>query len=108
MAPQAFGQPYLADFLAVVLRYAPPGLTVGLATRAPLPVNPESARHGWRLVRAADLAFTPEEAAGLLGRLLRRLRRAAAGPLHVAATGGRLAGGNCRQRPGCDAAARIA
>lgn len=64
---QAFGQPYLADFLAVVLRYVPPGLTVGLATRAPLPVNLESARHGWRLVRAADLALTPEEAESLLG-----------------------------------------
>ncbi|HYG58142.1 MAG TPA: BTAD domain-containing putative transcriptional regulator [Symbiobacteriaceae bacterium] len=62
-----FGQPYLADFLAVLLRYAPSTLTVGLATRAPLPVDPESARFGCRRLLAADLAFTREEAAALLG-----------------------------------------
>jgi len=64
---QAFGQPYLADFLAVLLRYAPPTLTVGLATRAPLPVDPESSRLGLRRVLATDLAFTREEVAALLG-----------------------------------------
>ncbi|HYF93496.1 MAG TPA: BTAD domain-containing putative transcriptional regulator [Symbiobacteriaceae bacterium] len=64
---QAFGQPYLADFLAVLLRYAPPTLIVALATRAPLPVDPETARHGLRRILAPELAFTREEAAALLG-----------------------------------------
>lgn len=60
----AFGQPWLADFLAVLLRYAPPGLSLALATRAPLPADPGP---GARTLYAADLAFTRQEAEALLG-----------------------------------------
>ncbi len=61
----AFGQPYLADLLAVWLRYAPPGLTLALASRSPLPVElPESAQYR---LGAVALAFTPEETQAWLG-----------------------------------------
>ena len=53
----AFGQAWLADFLAVIIRYAPPGLTLALGTRAPLPAGVSG-----QVVSATDLAFTPEEA----------------------------------------------
>lgn len=61
----AFGEAYLADFLAVLIRYAPPEVTVALSSRAPLPVDPTQMRRGLRLVTAADLAFTAAEAASL-------------------------------------------
>lgn len=64
----AFGQPYLVDFLAVVLRYAPPGLTLALSSRAPLPLDGGALRRGLRTVTAADLALTPEEAGAVLGQ----------------------------------------
>lgn len=60
----AFAQPWLADFLTLLLRYAPPGLHLVLSTRAPLPVDPGA---DCRSLRAADLAFTRQEAAELLG-----------------------------------------
>lgn len=60
----AFGQSWLADFLAVLVRYAPPGLHLALSTRAPLPVEPGP---DCRYLRAADLAFTCDEAEALLG-----------------------------------------
>ncbi len=63
----AFGETYLADFLTVLLRYAPPNLTIALGTRAPLPFDPAIARQGLRVVTAADLAFTRPEAEALLG-----------------------------------------
>lgn len=64
----AFGQAYLADFLALLARYAPPGVTLALGTRAPLPADLTAASgRAPRLVTATDLAFTPEEAEAWLG-----------------------------------------
>ncbi|MDF2626974.1 MAG: hypothetical protein K0R39_805 [Symbiobacteriaceae bacterium] len=60
----AFGQPWLADFLTLLLRYAPPELHLLLSTRAPLPVDPGA---DCRTLLAADLAFTRQEASALLG-----------------------------------------
>ncbi|HYF93493.1 MAG TPA: BTAD domain-containing putative transcriptional regulator [Symbiobacteriaceae bacterium] len=58
----AFGEAWLADFLAVLHRYAPPGLTLAMGTRAPLPAGVSG-----RVVTAAELAFTPDEAREWLG-----------------------------------------
>jgi len=63
----AFGRPYIADFLAAVLRYAPTTLTLVLSSRAPLPMDLETSRYSVRLVSAAELAFTQDEATALLG-----------------------------------------
>lgn len=57
----AFGEAYLADFLQVVIRYAPRGMGLALGSRAPLPVDAP------RLLTAPDLAFTRVEAANFLG-----------------------------------------
>lgn len=60
----AFGRPWLADFLTLLLRYAPPGLHLVLSTRAPLPADPGT---DCRALRAGELAFTRQEAESLLG-----------------------------------------
>ncbi len=60
----AFGQPWLADILTLLFRYAPPELHVAICTQAPLPVDPGA---DCRTLRAADLAFTREETADMLG-----------------------------------------
>ncbi|HWI64450.1 MAG TPA: HEAT repeat domain-containing protein, partial [Symbiobacteriaceae bacterium] len=61
-AEAVFGQPWLADFLAVVARYAPPGFALAVAGRAPLPVSGVT-------VTAADLAFTADEVPSLAGEM---------------------------------------
>jgi ATP/maltotriose-dependent transcriptional regulator MalT len=62
----AFGCNYLADFLAMLARYAPPGLALALGTRAPLPAD--LAGRPLQVVSAADLALTYEEATAWLGQ----------------------------------------
>ncbi|HYF78541.1 MAG TPA: BTAD domain-containing putative transcriptional regulator [Symbiobacteriaceae bacterium] len=62
----AFGCNYLADFLAVLVRYAPPSLTLAVGTRAPLPADLSG--RPLRVVSAADLAFTHAEATAWLGQ----------------------------------------
>ncbi|HWI64891.1 MAG TPA: hypothetical protein VNT75_23935, partial [Symbiobacteriaceae bacterium] len=61
----AFGCAYLADFLAVMTRYAPPSLALAVGTRAPLPTD--LAGRPLRVIKATDLAFTLEEAQERLG-----------------------------------------
>lgn len=63
----AFDQPYLADFLAILLRYAPPTLTLALSGRAPLPLEAGAPSSGQRIITAGELAFTQGEADELLG-----------------------------------------
>jgi len=63
----AFGQAWLADFLAVLLKYAPPSFTLALGSRTPLPVDLSAAGRAARLVTATDLAMTEAEAAAWLG-----------------------------------------
>ncbi|HYF92158.1 MAG TPA: BTAD domain-containing putative transcriptional regulator [Symbiobacteriaceae bacterium] len=60
----AFGRPWLADFLAMLDRYAPPALHLVLSTRAPLPVELGADAI---CLRAADLAFSFDEAEAWLG-----------------------------------------
>lgn len=62
-----FGAAYLADFLSVLVRYAPPGLSLAAGTRIPPALEPEAARMVPPAVGPATLAFTREEAAALLG-----------------------------------------
>lgn len=63
----AFQQPYLSNFLELLLRYAPPAFTVALGTRAPLPVSVGLLGVSAHRVTAAELALTEEEAAAWLG-----------------------------------------
>ncbi len=53
------GEPYLADFLAMFCRYAPPTLSLAVGSRAPLPLEPGVLSS--RVLTAADLAMTPQE-----------------------------------------------
>jgi len=62
----AFGCNYLADFLAMLARYAPPGLALAVGTRAPLPADLSG--RPLHVVSAAELAFTYEEATAWLGQ----------------------------------------
>jgi tetratricopeptide (TPR) repeat protein len=59
----AYQEAWLADLLSILITYAPPALTLALSTRAPLPVDTANAR----LIKAADLAFTLDEAEAWLG-----------------------------------------
>lgn len=63
----AFRQPFLTDFIELLLRYGPPSLTVAIGTRAPLPFEPDDSGPEVRLITASDLAFTREEAESWLG-----------------------------------------
>lgn len=60
----AFGASYLTEFLTLLLRYGPPGLTLALSTRAPLPVElPDDALR----ITGPDLALSWDEAEAWLG-----------------------------------------
>jgi DNA-binding SARP family transcriptional activator len=63
----AFGQPYLVDFLAILVRYAPPSLTLAVGTRAPVPAELSPPDRSVRVVGALALAMTEAEAARWLG-----------------------------------------
>jgi DNA-binding SARP family transcriptional activator len=63
----AFGEPYLADFLALLVRYAPPSLTLAVGTRSPVPAELGAPGRAMRAVTAADLAMRPGEAEAWLG-----------------------------------------
>ena len=63
----AFGCRHLAEFLELLLRYAPPELKVVLSSRAPLPAGLDRFAQPGALIAAADLAFTADEANQLLG-----------------------------------------
>lgn len=62
-----FGEAYLADFLSVLIRYAPPGLTLAVGARMPPALEPEAARLLPQPLSASALAFTLQEAQALLG-----------------------------------------
>lgn len=65
---QAVGRGVVIDQLAELVRLAPPNLHVVVASRTdpPFPISRLRARDQLVEIRAADLSFTPEEAAALL------------------------------------------
>ncbi len=64
----AYGEPYLADVLAVLFRYSPAQVRLVLSTRAPLPAEPKvGADSGIVTLAASELALTTDEASVFLG-----------------------------------------